>query len=227
MDHNVPTLSRADRGSALARAARRVEPQLRGVRRPLYATGSGREGIVHVIGPELGLTQPGHDDRLRRQPHVDARRVRRARVRRRHVGGRARAGDADAAAGRKPKTALVRFEGALPPGLTAEGRGPRDHRPDRRRRRRRARARVRRRGDRALLDGRAHDALQHVDRGRRARRHGRARRHDVRVPRGPASSRRQGPSGSRRSTDGALSLPTRARATTARSTSTSRHSSRR
>ena len=25
----------------------------------LYATGSGREGIVHVIGPELGLTQPG------------------------------------------------------------------------------------------------------------------------------------------------------------------------
>jgi 3-isopropylmalate/(R)-2-methylmalate dehydratase large subunit len=26
---------------------------------PLYATGSGREGIVHVIGPELGLTRPG------------------------------------------------------------------------------------------------------------------------------------------------------------------------
>jgi 3-isopropylmalate/(R)-2-methylmalate dehydratase large subunit len=26
---------------------------------PLHATGSGREGIVHVIGPELGLTQPG------------------------------------------------------------------------------------------------------------------------------------------------------------------------
>src|SRR5213079_3019018 len=26
---------------------------------PLYETGSGREGIVHVIGPELGLTQPG------------------------------------------------------------------------------------------------------------------------------------------------------------------------
>ena len=26
---------------------------------PIYATGSGHEGIVHVIGPELGLTQPG------------------------------------------------------------------------------------------------------------------------------------------------------------------------
>src|SRR5262245_517046 len=26
---------------------------------PLYSLGSGRRGIVHVIGPELGLTQPG------------------------------------------------------------------------------------------------------------------------------------------------------------------------
>ena len=26
---------------------------------PLYALGSDRQGIVHVIGPELGLTQPG------------------------------------------------------------------------------------------------------------------------------------------------------------------------
>jgi 3-isopropylmalate/(R)-2-methylmalate dehydratase large subunit len=26
---------------------------------PLYKTGSGREGIVHVIGPELGVSQPG------------------------------------------------------------------------------------------------------------------------------------------------------------------------
>jgi 3-isopropylmalate/(R)-2-methylmalate dehydratase large subunit len=42
------------------------EQQLEALRRncaefgvPLYATGSGREGIVHVIGPELGLSQPG------------------------------------------------------------------------------------------------------------------------------------------------------------------------
>ena len=26
---------------------------------PLYALGSDKQGIVHVIGPELGLTQPG------------------------------------------------------------------------------------------------------------------------------------------------------------------------
>src|SRR5947207_9943681 len=59
MDHNVPTLD-GPVTDPLARA------QLDALRRncaefgvPLYATGSGREGIVHVIGPELGLTQPG------------------------------------------------------------------------------------------------------------------------------------------------------------------------
>jgi 3-isopropylmalate/(R)-2-methylmalate dehydratase large subunit len=58
MDHNVPTgpeapdeLSRAQL-EALARNCAEF-----GV--PLYETGSGREGIVHVIGPELGVTQPG------------------------------------------------------------------------------------------------------------------------------------------------------------------------
>jgi 3-isopropylmalate/(R)-2-methylmalate dehydratase large subunit len=58
MDHNVPTgdgpadpLSRAQLEALRANCAEF------GV--PLYATGSGREGIVHVIGPELGLTQPG------------------------------------------------------------------------------------------------------------------------------------------------------------------------
>src|SRR5919108_5212126 len=58
MDHNVPTAPGPP--DELSRA------QLEALRRncaefgvPLYATGSGREGIVHVIGPELGITQPG------------------------------------------------------------------------------------------------------------------------------------------------------------------------
>src|SRR6187397_3262976 len=59
MDHNVPTtpgpvtdpLSKAQLEALSTNCAEF------GV--PLYATGSGREGIVHVIGPELGLTQPG------------------------------------------------------------------------------------------------------------------------------------------------------------------------
>jgi 3-isopropylmalate/(R)-2-methylmalate dehydratase large subunit len=59
MDHNVPTTP----GPVTDPLARQQLDALRanceefGVR--LFATGSGREGIVHVIGPELGLTQPG------------------------------------------------------------------------------------------------------------------------------------------------------------------------
>jgi 3-isopropylmalate/(R)-2-methylmalate dehydratase large subunit len=59
MDHNVPTLD-GPITDPLARAqleALRQNCDDFGVR--LFATGSGREGIVHVIGPELGLTQPG------------------------------------------------------------------------------------------------------------------------------------------------------------------------
>jgi len=59
MDHNVPTLDgpitdplAKQQLDALARNCKEF-----GVR--LFETGSGREGIVHVIGPELGLTQPG------------------------------------------------------------------------------------------------------------------------------------------------------------------------
>jgi len=59
MDHNVPTVD-GPVADELARAqldALRRNCEEFGVR--LLATGSGREGIVHVIGPELGLTQPG------------------------------------------------------------------------------------------------------------------------------------------------------------------------
>jgi 3-isopropylmalate/(R)-2-methylmalate dehydratase large subunit len=59
MDHNVPTEPGPIR-DALARA--QLETLARNCAEfgvPLNATGSGREGIVHVMGPELGLTQPG------------------------------------------------------------------------------------------------------------------------------------------------------------------------
>ncbi|MBV8598209.1 MAG: 3-isopropylmalate dehydratase large subunit [Actinobacteria bacterium] len=59
MDHAVPT----DGGPITDPMAKE---QLDALRRnceefgvPLFATGSGHEGIVHVIGPELGLTRPG------------------------------------------------------------------------------------------------------------------------------------------------------------------------
>ena len=100
---------------------------------PVYSLGSDRQGIVHVIGPELGITQPGHDDRLRRQPHRDARRVRRARLRHRHERGRARPRHAVP----RPAQAAARCgsatSGELGFGVTAKDLILGDDRPDGRR----------------------------------------------------------------------------------------------
>ena len=59
MDHNVPTTEGpiTDALAAQQLDALRTNCDEFDVR--LFATGSGREGIVHVIGPELGLSQPG------------------------------------------------------------------------------------------------------------------------------------------------------------------------
>src|SRR5438132_1534015 len=60
MDHDVPT--RGGRAAADETAARQMSALEENCRReaiPLYGMGSARQGIVHVIGPELGLTQPG------------------------------------------------------------------------------------------------------------------------------------------------------------------------
>jgi len=61
MDHSIPTV---DRSLAIADplAARQVAQLVENCRQfgvPLYDMASPRQGIVHVIGPELGLTQPG------------------------------------------------------------------------------------------------------------------------------------------------------------------------
>src|ERR1051325_8083607 len=61
MDHSIPTLPRS-----LAFVDPEAEDQLRALAAScrehgitLYDTESDRQGIVHVIGPELGLTLPG------------------------------------------------------------------------------------------------------------------------------------------------------------------------
>ena len=60
-DHNVPTigidLPIADQTSATQVATLRRNVEEFGVR--LYPMGDRNQGIVHMIGPELGLTQPG------------------------------------------------------------------------------------------------------------------------------------------------------------------------
>src|SRR5438105_7707543 len=60
MDHNVPT--RGGREAADEVSQRQMAALEENCRREcirLYGIGSSRQGIVHVIGPELGLTQPG------------------------------------------------------------------------------------------------------------------------------------------------------------------------
>src|SRR2546421_216932 len=62
-DHNVPT----DGSKVAAQIADRLSRvQVETLERncsefaiPIYSIGSNRQGIVHVIGPELGVTQPG------------------------------------------------------------------------------------------------------------------------------------------------------------------------
>ncbi|MFO7531580.1 MAG: 3-isopropylmalate dehydratase large subunit [Candidatus Limnocylindrales bacterium] len=60
-DHSTPTHDRSlpilDQQGAFQLAKLQSNCDQFGV--PLYALGSDRQGIVHVIGPELGLTQPG------------------------------------------------------------------------------------------------------------------------------------------------------------------------
>ena len=150
VDHIVPTRDqrrpfwRRD-GGRHARGARAQLPRGRRCRCSTFASGS--QGIVHVIGPELGLTQPGMTiacgdshtsthgafgavafgigtSQVRDVLASQCLAMEPLKVRRISVNGRARA------------------------GRLCEGRHPRDHPPARRERRRRLCLRVRRRHDR-------------------------------------------------------------------------------
>jgi 3-isopropylmalate/(R)-2-methylmalate dehydratase large subunit len=63
MDHSTPTLPRASHSlppdSEAARQLRVLDENCSEHGVLLYPLGNERQGIVHVIGPELGLTQPG------------------------------------------------------------------------------------------------------------------------------------------------------------------------
>ena len=63
MDHSTPTLSVRGRLTVIdAQAGRQLETLAANCAEhdvPLYGMGDERRGIVHVIGPELGRTQPG------------------------------------------------------------------------------------------------------------------------------------------------------------------------
>jgi 3-isopropylmalate/(R)-2-methylmalate dehydratase large subunit len=119
MDHNVPTVP-GPVTDPLARA------QLDALRRncaefgvPLYATGSGREGIVHVISPELGFTQPGMtivcgDSHTATHGAFGALAIGIGTSEVEHVLA------TQCLPQRRPKTMRLRFSGSLPLGVTAK-----------------------------------------------------------------------------------------------------------
>ena len=214
----MPTTDRspADRSTrSAARAARAArERTARDFGIQLHGSASPQQGIVHVIGPELGLTQPGMTI-VCGDSHT-ARTARSARWRSASAPARwstCSRRSACCSAGRRRFE--VRVEGKLQPGRHGQGHHPGADRAHRHRRRHRPRHRVPRLGDPRAVDGRADDRLQHVDRGRRARRPDRARRHDVRVPRRAGRTRRRARRGTRRSRAGGSCRPTTAPRSTA------------
>src|SRR5690348_15164116 len=117
MDHNVPTEPGPIR-DPLAKA--QLEALARNCEEfgvPLHATGSGSEGIVHVIGPELGLTQPGltivcGDSHTSTHGAFGALAFGIGTSEVEHVLA------TQTLPQRRPKTMLVEFTGSLPLGLT-------------------------------------------------------------------------------------------------------------
>jgi len=62
VDHNVPTTTDERfqiKDQIAAQQIATLRKNCEAHRIPLFDIGSGQQGIVHVIGPELGLTQPG------------------------------------------------------------------------------------------------------------------------------------------------------------------------
>jgi 3-isopropylmalate/(R)-2-methylmalate dehydratase large subunit len=119
MDHNVPTLP-GPVTDPMAKAqldALRTNCEEFGI--VLHGTGSGREGIVHVIGPELGLTQPGKtivcgDSHTSTHGAFGALAFGIGTSEVEHVLATQTLNQ------QRPKTMLLEFAGSLPSGLTAK-----------------------------------------------------------------------------------------------------------
>ena len=174
MDHNVPTTTGPVTDEVSARQMQALQTNADEFGVTLYPWGSGGQGIVHVIGPEQGYTQPGMtivcgDSHTSTHGAFGALAFGIGTSEVEHVLATQTLPQS------RPKWMAVTVEGELPANCQRQGHHPRDHQPDRHGRRRRPRDRIPRRRDRGALDGGPHDDLQHVDRGRRPRRRRRAR----------------------------------------------------
>ncbi len=163
MDHSVPTKDRTlpILDTAANGQFEALERNCREAGITLFDMFSHNQGIVHVIGPELGLTQPG-------QTIVcgDS-----------HTSTHGAFGTLSFGIGTsevehvlatqcmqqyESKTMHVVVNGKRGKGRFGQGHYSGHHREDWHRRRRRTRHRIRRRSDSRALHGRPHDGLQHV-----------------------------------------------------------------
>ena len=221
VDHNIQTTDRSG-GIADPESRLQVETLAENAREfgiEYYDEFDRRQGIVHIIGPEQGFTLPGTTI-VCGDSHTSTHGAFGALA---HGIGTSEVEHVLATQTliqSKAKNMRVVVDGALPRRRHRQGHHPRHHRQDRHGGRHRPCHRIRGLGDRGAVDGRPHDGLQHDHRGRRARRHDRARREDLRLSEGPAEVAEGRARGIRRGATGTRCAPTRARISTRSSSST-------
>ena len=145
---------------------------------------------MHVIGPELGLTQPGMtivcgDSHTSTHGAFGALAFGIGTSEVEHVLA------TQCLVQKRPKTMRISYSGELGDGRHRQGPDPGDDRPARDRRHGRPRGRVRGRDDPRADDGEPDDDLQHDDRGRRPGGDDRPGRDHLRVDRGPPGRARR------------------------------------
>ena len=162
--------ARRGQGSGGARDAGAARPQRPHLWGAVFRLRRSAAGHPACGGAGARHHPAGPPHRRRRFAHHHPRRLRLPGVRHRRLRCAACAGDAGAVA-RLPQADADRDRRRAQPACLGQGPDPRHHRPDRGRRRHRPCHRVRRQRGAGHVDGAAHDALQHVDRGRRPDRH--------------------------------------------------------
>ena len=186
VDHNVPTTDRT-KGIAEDESRIQVETLAKNAKEfgiEYFHERDKRQGIVHVVGPEQGFTLPGTTI-VCGDSHTSTHGAFGALA---HGIGTSEVEHVLATQTliqKKAKNMLVEVDGKLPEAFDRQGHHPRRHRRNRHGGRHRLGHRIRRRSDPRPLHGRPHDRLQHDHRGRRPRRHDRARREGLCLSRGP------------------------------------------